>query len=429
MTTNSVMQTRGKSPAESVLVVGGGPAGLMAAIAAATAGARTAVLERMPMPGAKLVATGGGRCNLTNALSAGEFLERFGKGGKFIRPAIERLDSTALRSFFQSLGVNTRCTDGFHYFPVSESAAEVRDALLKRCNALGVEMFFEEDAFGLILHENSVRGVETSQGRLDATRIVLAAGGCAWPTLGSNGSGFTIAQAAGHTIISPCPALVPLVTRQDWPRTCTGIVIPDARIRVELPKASRAGVRGDLLFTHRGLSGPVVLDLSADVARHLAETGTPVPIRLYLTPETNPETWNAKIAAWRAEHPRRLFRNFVAAQLPHTLAEAVCSETGIPDDLRAADLTRVVQRRLADWLSGVTVDILRTEGFGKAMATSGGVSLREIEPRTLQSRIVKGLYFAGEILDVAGPCGGYNLQWAFSSGHLAGQCAARPTAE
>jgi predicted Rossmann fold flavoprotein len=426
---NDAMQTREKSPSENVLVVGGGPAGLMAAIAAAKAGARVAVLERLAMPGTKLVATGGGRCNLTNTLSTAEFLERFGKSGKFMRPAIEGLDSPALRSFFQSLGINTRSTDGLHYFPVSESATEVRDALLERCRALDVEMFMEEDAFGLIIQENSVRGVETSQGRLEATRVVLAAGGCAWPALGSNGSGFTLAQAAGHSIVRPCPALVPLVTRQDWPRVCTGIVIPGARIRIELPKAPRTGVTGDLLFTHRGISGPIVLDLSAEVSRHLAETGIPVPIRLYLTPESNPEIWNARISAWRTEHPRRLFRNFVSAQLPHTLAETVCAETGIDAELRAADLTRVVQRRLADWLAGVTVEILRTEGFDKAMVTSGGVTLREVEPRTLQSRLVKGLYFAGEILDIAGPCGGYNLQWAFSSGHLAGQSAARTTTE
>lgn len=410
---------------EDILVVGGGPAGLVAAIAAAQSGARVVVVERLTRPGTKLAATGGGRCNLTNLLPTADYLARFGKQGRFMRPALDALDAKGLRAFFHRLGVETHSADGLHVFPVSESAVEVRNALLARCTELGVESRTGTDVKGLTVRDGSIHGVETSQEPMDAPRVILCAGGCAWPVLGSNGSGFTLAQSVGHSIIPPVPALVPLATRQKWPRHCAGITIPNARLRIDLPKASRSGITGDLLFTHHGLSGPAALDLSGEVARQLAETGKPVPLRMHLTPETNLENWSAAIGAWRTEHPRRLVRNLVALHLPHSLAEAACAETDVGAELRAAELPRTTQRRLAEWLAGVPLDIVRTEGFDKAMVCAGGVSLREVDPRTLESRLVRGLHFAGEILDVDGPCGGYNLQWAFSSGMLAGQSAAQ----
>ncbi len=408
-----------------VLVVGGGPAGMMAAIAAAQNGAAVALVERLPRPGTKLVATGGGRCNLTNALVKTDYLARFGRQGKFMRPALDVLDAPSLRHFFTLLGIETHCVDGLHVFPVSESAVDIRDALLACCLNLPIAIHTASAATALTNHDGAITGVETAEGPLQAPRVILAAGGCAWPGLGSNGSGFVLAQTVGHTVVRPVPALVPLVTEEGWPRRCAGIVIPGARIRIDLPKASRAGVTGDLLFTHRGLSGPAALDLSGDVARLLTETGKPVPVRLHLTPENDVEAWSSTIAAWRTEHPRRLVKNLVALLLPHSLADAVCAETGSGADLHAAELPRATQRRLAEWLSGIVVHIVDTEGFNKAMVSAGGVSLREINPRTLESRLVRGLYFAGEILDIDGPCGGYNLQWAFSSGMLAGKSAAQ----
>ena len=408
-----------------VLVVGGGPAGLMAAIAVAQTGAHAALVERLPRPGTKLVATGGGRCNLTNTLSKMDFLARFGKQGRFMRPALDVLDAPGLRQFFTSLGIETHCSDGFHVFPASESAVDIRDSLLAHCVSSRIDVCTSTEITTLTISDGAIMGVETTDGSLRAPRVILAAGGCAWPGLGSNGSGFSLAQGAGHAIVRPVPALVPLVTEQTWPRRCAGIVSPAARIRIDLPKASRAGITGDLLFTHRGLSGPAALDLSGEVARLLTETGKPVPVRLHLTHETNVEAWTTTIAAWRTEHPRRLVKNLVSMVFPHSLADAVCAETGIGPDLHAAELPRATQRCLAEWLAGVTVRVVETEGFNKAMVSAGGVSLREVDPRTLQSRLVRGLYFAGEILDIDGPCGGYNLQWAFSSGMLAGQSAAQ----
>ncbi len=408
-----------------LLVVGAGPAGLMAAITAAQAGSRVALVERLPRPGTKLVATGGGRCNLTNKLSKGDYLASFGRQGKFMRPALDRLDAPGLLAFFQSLGVKTHCADGFHVFPVSESAVEIRDALLSRCRELGIEVLPSANVTALKVQDGTIGGIETAQGPLEAARGILAAGGCAWPALGSNGSGFALAQAVGHSVASPVPALVPLVTQQKWLRHCAGIAIPGARVRIDLPKASKAGITGDLLFTHRGLSGPAALDLSGEIARHLAETGKPVPLCLHLTPETNVEAWSAAIGKWRTEHPRKLVRNLVSLHLPHSLAEALCAETDVGDDLRAAELPRITQRRLAEGLAGIRVEIVETEGFNKAMVSAGGVALREVNPRTLESHIVRGLYFAGEVLDIDGPCGGYNLQWAFSSGMLAGESAAQ----
>ncbi len=407
-----------------IVVVGGGPAGLMAAVAAAESGAQVVVLERLSRPGNKLVATGGGRCNLTNTLDTAEYLARFGKQGNFMRPALAGLNAPGLLAFFKSLGVETHCADGFHYFPVSESAVQIRDVLTARCRAMGVDIRTGAEALSLRVEEGRIRGIETNSGLVEVSAVILAAGGCAWPELGSNGSGFELARTAGHSIVPPVPALVPLVTRQDWPRRCAGIVVQGARLRIDLPKASRTGMTGDLLFTHRGLSGPAALDLSGEIARRMEDSGQPLPLRLHLTNEQSPEVWSGRINGWRTEHPKRLVRNLVSEQLPHSLAEAACGETGIGAELRAADLPKTTARALADWLAGVVVEITGTEGFNRAMVCAGGVSTREADPKTLQSKVAAGLFFAGEVLDIDGPCGGYNLQWAFSSGRLAGRSAA-----
>jgi predicted Rossmann fold flavoprotein len=408
----------------TIWIVGAGPAGMMAAISAARTGAAQVTLfERMDRPGVKLLATGGGRCNLTNSLPTQEFLARFPRGSKFLRPALAALDSRGLLRFFEELGVRCHSEDGFHYFPTSESAASVRDALLGELRRLGVRIVCRAEIASLWISEGRLRGLRTTSGEIPGDRVVLAAGGKAYPVLGSNGSGYALAREAGHEIIAPAPALVPLLTRESWPGRCTGIVIPGARLRIDLPKHSRHGVTGDLLFTHRGISGPAALDISGEVAELLQERDT-VPMRVHLTRESSVEAWLPRLAKWRESRARKLLRSVVAETLPAALADALCAEAGIEPDLRAAHVTRPQCLRLAELLAAAPLTIAATEGFEKAMVTRGGVNLRQVDPCTLQSRLLPGLFLAGEVLDVDGPCGGYNLQWAFSSGYLAGRAAA-----
>jgi hypothetical protein len=406
-----------------VAVIGGGPAGLMAAIAAAERGRTVVLLEQLDRPGVKLLATGGGRCNLTNTLPCDEFMGRFGRQGRFMQPALAAMDSRGLRQFLDALGVPTHAPDGVHVYPVSEKALTVQQALRRRVAQLGVAVRLGVRVTGLRMEEGSLRGVETAGGRVAVPRVVIATGGRSYPELGATGTGYDLARQAGHTMVEPTPALVPLVTRETWPRECAGVAVSPARVWIDLVKQPRAGVTGDILFTHTGLSGPAVLDLSGDVAALLPKRGS-VPLRIDLAPGTTVAEWSARFDCWQAVGGEKTARSLLDRYLPRSLAAAVCAAAGIHPLARPAGITRPQRRALAEHLAALPLTVAGTEGWASAMVTRGGVGLKEVDPRTLESRRVAGLFFAGEILDLDGPSGGFNLQWAFSSGHLAGAASA-----
>lgn len=420
-----------------VAIVGGGPSGLMAGAAAARAGAAVTLFEKQPRTGVKLLATGGGRCNLTNTLSNIEFLARFeSRQARFIKPALLAFDSVALRSFFQALRLPTRAVDGFHVFPECESAAAVERALRAEAEWASVRVLTGVPVESLWLEEGGsrgrvLRGVMTPAGRFEADRVILAAGGRAWPALGACGDGCRLAEQAGHGVIPPLPALVSLITKEDWPGRCAGITIPDAEVALEGRGGGRLTARGPLLFTHRGISGPAALDISGDVAALLA-AGKEAALRLALAvsgggagAESRPPDWIRAVEGWRGAHDgNKLVRKLIAEHVPEALADVFRALAGVERDARLCRLTRAQARGLAECLGGVRVSIAATEGFEKAMVTRGGVALDGVNSKTLESRLVPGLFFAGEVLDIDGPCGGFNLQWAFSSGRLAGVSAA-----
>jgi len=406
-------------PVFDLAVVGAGPAGLLAAIAAAELGRRVVLLEQLPRPGVKLLATGGGRCNLTNTLPPGEFPARFGRHGRFILPALDAFGPDDLRRFLHSLGVPTAAPDGLHVFPVSDSAADVQRALVRRARDLGVRLRLATTARALWIEDDTLRGIQTSSGRVAANAVVLATGGKGYPDLGATGAGYALARETGHTIVEPTPALVPLVTRETWPRELAGIALSPARVRIDLPGRPPAGIAGDLLFTHTGLSGPAVLDLSGDVAVLLRDRAE-VPLRLDLAPRTTRAEWLARLDSWPLSEGRKALRTLLAAHFPRALADLLCRLAGLDPATRPAQVSRPARRTLADLFTALPLTVTATEGWDRAMVTRGGVALKEVDPQTLRSRLVPGLAFAGEILDLDGPSGGFNLQWAFSSGHLAG---------
>jgi hypothetical protein len=413
------------SPVESaeVAVVGGGPAGMMAAIAAAERGRRVILLEQLPRLGRKLLATGGGRCNLTNTLPPAEFMARFGRQGRFMQPALAALDWRGLRGVLGGLGVPTHAPDGLHVYPVSNSAATVERALEGRASQLGVALHVGVLVTGLWIEAGRLAGLRTEGGPIAAPRVILATGGRSYPALGATGAGYELARQAGHTIVRPTPALVPLVTRQQWPRQCAGVSLSSARVWIDLPRQSRGGVTGDVLFTHAGLSGPAVLDLSGDVAALLVRHEE-VPVRLDVAPGTSAAQWSSRFDRWQAAGGAKTVRGLLGRCLPKSLAAAVCAAAGIDPASRPAAVPRAARGRLAQHLTAMPLTVVGTEGWDRAMATRGGVSLKEVCPRTLESRRLARLFFAGEILDLDGPSGGFNLQWAFSSGRLAGQSSA-----
>ena len=402
-----------------LVIVGAGPAGLTAAIVAARAGGRVTVCEQLERAGAKLEVTGGGRANLTNLLPREEFTAGFGRQGRFMLPALEALGPSGLRDFMKALGVPTDAPDGLRVYPKSNRAQDVLEGLLKECERLNVDLRTGIRVTDLILEHGRLRGVMADRKAIPGERVMIAAGGKSYAELGGTGGGYRLALLAGHFLVPPVPALVPLVTRETWPRTCAGVSFPAVILSIAHAHGSGSGSSGGLLFTHRGVSGPAALNLSGRVARLLLDRES-VPMRLDLFSGTHAVAWQERLDSWRREQGKKQLTTLLAYHMPHSLAEAACTENGCRQNIRPAELTVHQRDRVSRWLAEIPLTVVSTEGFDKAIVTSGGVALKEVNPKTLESRLVQGLYFAGEVLDLDGPCGGYNLQWAFSSGWLAG---------
>jgi len=414
--------------ADTVVVVGGGPAGMMAAIAAARAGQRVVLCEGQTRLGLKLLASGGGRCNLTNTLPAEEFMARCGRHGRFMAPALAHFGADRLRGFLAELGVETHAPDARRVFPVSHQSTTVHAALVGELARLGVEIRLGELVTELLPEGEMLGGVATSRGRLAAGRVILATGGRGYPPLGGGQTGYDLARQAGHRVTQTFPAIVPLVVEESWPGECRADTIPGATL--EIRGRGRRGVRarGDLIFTERGLAGPLILDAAREITPLLAG-GEPVRAMLQLT-DADEEGWNARLAAPEGREP---VRRWLAQWVPASLADVFCRLAGVEPDRETPALGQRDRHRLAAVLAQTPVTIVASEGWDKAMVTRGGVSLKEVLPDTLASRVMPGLFLAGEALDLDGPCGGFNLQWAFASGALAGaaahapRCSASPT--
>lgn len=427
------------APAD-LLAIGAGPAGLTAALAykRRNPAARVVVADRMDGPGAKLAVTGGGRGNLSRDIHLDDLVRAFAPSDRFVAPAIRAFPPTALRAFFRGIGVPTVVEPGGGIYPASQSAPAVRDALAAAARRAGVE-FRMGAAVCRLEPPDSIDSIETtdsidssswraysasSPSPLAARRVLLAAGGQSAPALGSDGSGFALARALGHRIVAPVPGLAPiLVDDAPWISALAGVSLPDAALRLAMPQRLLRESRGPLLFTHRGLSGPAALDISAALSRALAHDD---PFSLYLAVLPAPrDKIRALLDTLRRTDGARPLRRALAPPLPQRLADAMLSLAGVPPDTPAARLSAPAADRLASALCALPLTITRTATFAESMVTSGGVSLPEVHPKTLASRLHPTLSFAGEILDVAGPTGGYNLHWAFASALLAATATAR----
>ena len=329
-----------------------------------------------------------------------------------------------LRKFLMELGVPTHAPDGFHVYPVSEKAIDVLQALLDEVKRLKVKLLTSMQVVELMRNGEHVCGVKLSKGSLAADAVIIATGSCGYPALGGNDSGYSLARSVGHTMTPIAPALVPVVTRERWPAELAGISVADVRVWIDASGQSREGTRGGLLFTHHGISGPAVLNISGLVARLLSKQFA-VPLRVDLLPvETVAQTLD-KLDGWRSKAGKKKVANlFITTGLPLALGQQLLVLAGTTPDVIAAELTAEVRAQLANLIHNLPLTARDTEGFKRAMVVRGGVALRDVTSETLESEKLWGLYFAGEVLDLDGPCGGYNLQWAFASGWLAGLAAA-----
>ncbi len=403
-----------------LIIIGAGASGMMAAIVAARGGQRVLVLEKLGRCGAKLQATGGGRCNLTNRLDTETLMERFGKQGRFMQGALERFDAEALTRFFAELGVETHAPDGFHVFPVSHKAETILRAMEAEMARLGVKVRTGESVVRILSDGVAVTGVQTPKGTHQSRRVLIATGGQGYPQLGSEGDGYGLAEALGHTTAPLYPAMMPLRTAETWVAGCRADTLPRVTLRVDLNKHRRLHATGDLIFTKNGIRGPVVLDFSREITPLLSRYDT-VPILAQLTGGRNEEAIRQHIKAARESNPQHTTLTLLMTLLPESVSRALCGLAGADPTLAFGKLPGAVRDHLIRLLVATPLTVIGHDGFAKAMITRGGIRLKEVNPKTLESQKIKGLFFAGEVLDLDGPCGGYNLQWAFASGVLSGE--------
>ena len=404
---------------ESIVVVGGGAAGMMAAIAAAERGASVTLLEPNERLGKKLNITGKGRCNVTNNADAQTLLANVPRNGKFLYSAFSRFDGRAAMAFFQALGVPLKTERGNRVFPVSDRAFDISAALERRLKALRVRLV-RDRAVSLELNGGAVAGVRGERGAYPAGAVILATGGVSYPATGSTGEGHRMAREAGHTVTPLRGSLVPL---RDYGlgRTLQGLSLRNVGLTVYEDKKKIYTDFGELLFTHFGVSGPLVLSASAHM-RHFDKKA--YRLEIDLKPALDDQALDRRLLRDFDKYANHDFRNALDDLLPQKLIGVVVERTEIPPHQKVHDLTREQRRRLGQVLKRFSVDIAGPCPVTDAIVTSGGVKVGEIDPKTMESKLVKGLYFAGEIVDVDAYTGGFNLQIAWATGRAAGMAAA-----
>ena len=403
-----------------LIVVGSGAAGIISAIVAARNNKRVLLLEKLSQIASKLKATGGGRCNLTNTLSNEDFMGKFGRDGRFMQDAIKDFDHKALITFFNDIGVDTHAPDGFRVFPTSHSSVTIIKALHDEMIRLKVDIECKQKVEELLYEGSQIIGLKTSTNTFTSPNIVLATGGLGYPVLGAEGDGFTIASNLGHKITELHPAMMPLKTKETWVTHCRADTIAKVELKVDLKKHKKLRAKGDLIFTKTGIRGPVVLDFAREVTPLLSKYGE-VPLLLNLTKGMNEEEIRQYLKDQFSKNTQSSILNIVTSLLPEALSLELCQLSSINPQSTNKEIAGKDRAKLIEILAWTPLTITGHDGFKMAMITRGGINLKEINPKTMQSKIMKGLYFCGEVMNLDGPCGGYNLQWSFASGNLAGK--------
>ena len=407
-----------------VAVVGAGAAGLMAAGTAAQNGRRVLLLDRNERPGRKLGITGKGRCNLTNNCDRDEFLRNVPRNPRFLYTALDAFGVEDTMTFFEGLGLPLVTERGDRVFPVSQRARDVIDALADWCHSGGVT-FVQRKVTGLIIEEGRVVGVRTNAGDINAATVILATGGMSYPATGSTGLGYTLARQAGHRITELAPSLVPLCSEDPCCQSMQGLSLKNVGITVTdacEKKTNGAKERknlhndfGEMLFTHFGVSGPLILSASAHLQGHY-----PCVLHIDLKPALDHQTLDTRLLRDFGAQPNKQFRTALSGLLPGAMHPFISQRSGIPSDRPLHSITREQRKNLVEVLKDFSIVLTGPRSIEEAVVTSGGVDVREVSPGTMQSRLVKGICFAGEILDVDAYTGGFNLQIAWSTGYVAG---------
>jgi hypothetical protein len=397
-----------------ISVAGAGPSGLFCALQAAGKGARVILFEKMPRPGKKLLLSGAGQCNLTHSGEIGEFLLHYGNHGKFLKPALMGFRNSDLTAFFASRGVSLVTEDNGKIFPASGRSSDILDILLKECTVRGVDMHCAEGVRSILATPEGFR-IETPRAYYESDYMVIATGGLSYPATGSTGDGYRLAASLGQPVADTAPALTPVQIHDHVFSDLSGISFADMQFSIWRDGKKIADRHGDVLFTHSGLSGPGILDSSRYI-----EPGD--VIRLSFIRDLNKATFTIDLGSAVSAKGSRTIRAVLATYpIPERVARKILTLSGIPEGLTCAHIRSDQRSRLATLVTECPFVVEALGDYSIAMVTRGGISLDAVNSRTLESKIIRNLYFTGEVMDIDGDTGGYNLQAAFSTGHLAAQ--------
>ncbi len=401
------------------VIVGAGAAGLMAAIHAAERGRRALLLEKGKKPGVKILMSGGTRCNITHDCDARGIIEAFGPNGKFLHSALAALGPRETVSFFNGEGVLTKVEETGKIFPVSNRAVDVLEALLRRLQRSGASLAIGEPATGIRKLAEGGFEVTTPRREVTCEHVLITSGGKSYPGCGTTGDGYAWAATFGHTIVPTRPALVPLTVQADWIGELRGITLPDVNLKVIDNGKPVTARRGSMLFAHFGLTGPAPLDVSRAVSGHPQPTS--LILEIDFLPSVPESEFDEFLRSESLASGKKQLAVVLAEELPRRLCDQLLVQCGQALDRKAAALAKPDRQKLVAAVKRMRLPLRGTLGFEKAEVTAGGVNLAEVDSRTMQSKLVPGLYFAGEVLDLDGWIGGYNFQSAWSTGWLAGR--------
>ena len=402
-----------------ILVVGGGAAGMMAAVTAARNGKKVRLIEKNEKLGKKLFITGKGRCNITNAADIEDLFSAVVSNPKFLYSSFYSMTNDQVIDFFEELGVKTKVERGGRVFPESDHSSDVIRALEQEMKRLGIEIRLRTEAEEILAEDGRVTGVRLSSGiELHADAVIIATGGISYPSTGSTGDGYRFARECGHKVADLSPALVPMEVKEWYARELMGLSLRNVEIRITDGKKKLYEEFGEMLFTHYGVTGPVILSASSIVGKKLREH--PLTLHIDLKPALTEEQLDKRmLREFEANHNRQ-FKNAVDSLFPSKLKPVIVELSGIQEDKKVNEVTKEERLHFVRLIKDFSMTLTGMRGYNEAIITKGGVSVKEIDPGTMESKLVNGLYFAGEVLDLDAVTGGYNLQIAWSTGYLAG---------
>jgi len=410
--------------ARKIVVVGGGPAGMMAGIRASDVGQNVILIEKNSILGRKLLLSGKGRCNLTNACDLDSFIRRFSHNGQFLRDAFHKFFNLDLMQFFEKRGLKLKVERQLRVFPVSNRSDSILKVLKKELEKNKVKIIYRTALKDIFIQNDRVKGLLLADGRsIAADKLILATGGVSYGFTGSTGEGLEIAKKLGHHIVPLRSGLVPLETRQQYPKILKGLTLKNIRLKFTDGQKEITSEIGELLFTNFGISGALVLTLSGQAVDWLNENKH-IYIEIDLKPALSKEQLNSRLLREFKLNSKKGIKNILKNLLPQRLVDVFIDLVKINQDKKVSQITQTERQRIISLLKGLHLEIIKARSIDEAMISRGGISLKEIDPRTMESRIIRGLYFAGEMIDIDADTGGFNLQAAFSTGYLAGESAA-----